>query len=170
MVMALAVTMLLSVFAPRPLPCPSAITNENPPRGRSICSIVSPLSDDAYLPTFATATCTSSIRPPSSDVVPGGQDHTTPRSGVASYSGSSGAMHSPGHRARKVERWPIAAEEGQEFDIAGGARDRRARQAPWREPYGSGEAEHLVKDAPVHLWVADYSSFADITWSCLELG
>ena len=102
-------------------------------------------------------------------MMPRGQDHTTLRSGVASYSCSSRTMGSRGNRTRKVERRPIATQEGQEFNIAGRTGDRRTCQATWREPCGSREAEHVVEHATVHLRVADDSSFADIMWSCLEL-
>src|SRR5215203_5217542 len=47
---------MLSVFAARPEPCPSAMITESPPPGRSTISTVSPLSRDAYLLVLVIAT------------------------------------------------------------------------------------------------------------------
>src|ERR1043165_796367 len=55
--------MLLSVLAPRPLPCASTSTNEKPPPGRSITSSVSPLSTEPCRGILAAATCIVSIAP-----------------------------------------------------------------------------------------------------------
>src|SRR5258706_330073 len=59
--MTLRTTIMETAFAPRPDVCPSANTTESPPEGRSTTSRVSPLSETAYLLTFATAICTSII-------------------------------------------------------------------------------------------------------------
>src|SRR5512143_2130804 len=55
-VTALRATMLLIALALLPERCPSTTTNDRPPPGRSIISIVSPLSGVAYLRVLATAT------------------------------------------------------------------------------------------------------------------
>ena len=46
-------------LAPLPELCPSAITTETPPWGRSMTSTVSPLAEEAYFLTLDTAICTS---------------------------------------------------------------------------------------------------------------